>query len=150
MRLQIQQLKKEINRLHGLVHGGTEHQENDNLNATIPGSPGSIKWEGGHGSFSPLTFDKRISQEKWMEVLGCEVSEQEILERSERMDNVIWAFGHEVKATRTVAYTNHTVLPEALEKWGLDVIVITGIDTPPSTRTSAITSGVRTWKVIAT
>ncbi|MQM03239.1 hypothetical protein Taro_036014 [Colocasia esculenta] len=61
MRLQIQQLKKEINRLRGLVHGGTEHQENDNLN--IPGSPGSFKWEG-QGSSSPLTFDKRISQRK--------------------------------------------------------------------------------------
>ncbi|MQM08915.1 hypothetical protein Taro_041774 [Colocasia esculenta] len=68
MRLQIQQLKKEINCLRGLVHGGTEHQENDNLNATIPGSPGSIKWEGGQGSFSPLTFDKRISERKEYEV----------------------------------------------------------------------------------
>lgn len=28
-----------------------------------------------------------------MEVLGCGVTEQEILKRSDRMDNVAWAFG---------------------------------------------------------
>lgn len=32
-------------------------------------------------------------QEKWLEVLGCGVTEQEILKRSGKMDNVAWAFG---------------------------------------------------------
>ncbi|KAL6000447.1 hypothetical protein ACLOJK_024143 [Asimina triloba] len=31
--------------------------------------------------------------EKWLEVLGCGVTEQEILKRSGRTDNVGWAFG---------------------------------------------------------
>ena len=32
-------------------------------------------------------------QEKWLEVLGCGVTEQEILRRSGKLDNVAWAFG---------------------------------------------------------
>ncbi|KAF8408594.1 hypothetical protein HHK36_004657 [Tetracentron sinense] len=32
-------------------------------------------------------------QEKWLEVLGCGVTEQEILKRSGKTDNVAWAFG---------------------------------------------------------
>ncbi|MQM22173.1 hypothetical protein Taro_055221 [Colocasia esculenta] len=75
---------KDINRLRGLVHGGTEHQENDNLNATIPGS-------------------------------------QAPLSGKEDMDHLV--LSHLTKEfIRTVAYTNHTVLPNALEKWGLDVM----------------------------
>ena len=34
-----------------------------------------------------------ICQEKWLEVLGCGVTEQEILKRSGKTDNVAWAFG---------------------------------------------------------
>lgn len=34
-----------------------------------------------------------ICQEKWLEVLGCGVTEQEILRRNGRPDNVAWAFG---------------------------------------------------------
>lgn len=34
-----------------------------------------------------------LLQEKWLEVLGCGVTEQEILKRNGRMDNVAWAFG---------------------------------------------------------
>lgn len=32
-------------------------------------------------------------QDQWMEVLGCGVTEQEILKRSGKTDNVAWAFG---------------------------------------------------------
>ncbi|XP_043701671.1 kinesin-like protein KIN-12E isoform X12 [Telopea speciosissima] len=66
MRMQIQQLKKEVNHLRGLVHGGAENQENDNWTVCFPGSPGSFKWEGLglQGSLSPLTSDKRGSQKR--------------------------------------------------------------------------------------
>ncbi|KAJ0021208.1 hypothetical protein Pint_31731 [Pistacia integerrima] len=64
MRLQIQQLRKEVSRLRGLVNGGAESLVNDTSTISFPGSPGSFKWEGLHGSFSPLTSDKRMSQKK--------------------------------------------------------------------------------------
>ncbi|KAG5006922.1 hypothetical protein JHK85_025464 [Glycine max] len=54
---------KEVSRLRGLVGGG-EIQDNDISVVSFPGSPGSFKWEGVQGSFSPLTFVKRISQKK--------------------------------------------------------------------------------------
>ncbi|KAK9280493.1 hypothetical protein L1049_014185 [Liquidambar formosana] len=68
MRMQIQQLKKEVSRLRGLINGGAENQENDALSVCFPGSPGSFKWEGIHGSFSPLTSDKKMSQKKEYDV----------------------------------------------------------------------------------
>ncbi|KAG6533292.1 hypothetical protein ZIOFF_007158 [Zingiber officinale] len=61
MRLQIQQLKKEVNHLRGLVNIGAG---NDTLSSCLNGSPCSFKWDGEQGSFSPLTFDKRLSQRK--------------------------------------------------------------------------------------
>ncbi|CAL5354123.1 unnamed protein product [Camellia sinensis] len=69
MRVQIQQLKKEVSRLKGLVNGGAGNHESDAWTVSFPGSPGSFKWEGLHGSLiSPLTSDKRISQKKEYEV----------------------------------------------------------------------------------
>ncbi|XP_022732377.1 kinesin-like protein KIN-12E [Durio zibethinus] len=68
MRLQIQQLKKEVSRLQGFVDGRSENLENDMLALSFPASPGPFKWEGLHGSFSPLTADKRMSQKKDYEV----------------------------------------------------------------------------------
>ncbi|KAL5574549.1 hypothetical protein UlMin_016248 [Ulmus minor] len=64
MRMQIQQLKKEVSRLRGLVSGGAENQDNDTMAVSFPGSPGSFNWEGLDGSFSPLATGKRISQKK--------------------------------------------------------------------------------------
>ncbi|XP_072992341.1 kinesin-like protein KIN-12G [Typha latifolia] len=64
MRMQIQQLKKEVNRLRGLVNGGSEKPEGDGLCGTLLESPGSFKWDVGQGECSPLTFDKRLSQRK--------------------------------------------------------------------------------------
>ncbi|KAB2606387.1 phragmoplast orienting kinesin-1-like [Pyrus ussuriensis x Pyrus communis] len=68
MRVQIQQLKKEVSHLRGLVNGGTGNQDNDMLAVSFPGSPGSFKWEGPNGSFSPFTSGKRTSQKKDYEV----------------------------------------------------------------------------------
>ncbi|KAE8729390.1 fasciclin-like arabinogalactan protein 17-like [Hibiscus syriacus] len=68
MRLQIQQLKKEVSRLRGFINGRTENLDNDSLASSVPASPGPLKWEGLHGSFSPLTSDKRMSQKKDYEV----------------------------------------------------------------------------------
>ncbi|KAK8550761.1 hypothetical protein V6N12_039451 [Hibiscus sabdariffa] len=68
MRLQIQQLKKEVSRLRSFVNGRTENLDNDSLASSVLSSPGPLKWEGLHGSFSPLTSDKRMSQKKDYEV----------------------------------------------------------------------------------
>ncbi|XP_030521087.2 kinesin-like protein KIN-12E [Rhodamnia argentea] len=68
MRVQIQQLKKEVSRLRSLQNGGTENFESDSLSTTFPGSPGFFKWEGLHGSFSPFTSDKRTTLKKDYEV----------------------------------------------------------------------------------
>ncbi|TYH69939.1 hypothetical protein ES332_D05G085500v1 [Gossypium tomentosum] len=68
MRLQIQQLKKEVSRLRAFVNGKSENLDNDNLASSIPASPGPFKWECPPGSFSPLTSDKRMSQKKDYEV----------------------------------------------------------------------------------
>lgn len=66
MRVQIQQLKKEVSRLR--ANGGVENHESDALTVSFPGSPGSFKWEGLHGSLSPLISDKRVSQKREYEV----------------------------------------------------------------------------------
>ncbi|TXG73496.1 hypothetical protein EZV62_002075 [Acer yangbiense] len=63
MRIQIQQLKKEVSHLRGLVTGGAESLGNDTLAVSFPRSPGPFKWEE-HGLFSPLTSDKRMSRKK--------------------------------------------------------------------------------------
>ncbi|KAF3323505.1 phragmoplast orienting kinesin 2 [Carex littledalei] len=56
MRLQIQQLKKEVTHLRGLL--------NNDSSSSVLESPGILKLNGSQGYFSPLTFDKRLSQKK--------------------------------------------------------------------------------------
>ncbi|KAL9354028.1 hypothetical protein Peur_051998 [Populus x canadensis] len=68
MRLQIQQLKKEVSRLRSLVNGGAENLDSDTSSLSFLGSPGSFKWEGFHGSSSPLMSENRMSQKKDYEV----------------------------------------------------------------------------------
>ncbi|KAI3746631.1 hypothetical protein L6452_09069 [Arctium lappa] len=68
MRMQIQQLKKEVSRLQNVINGGTENHDDDAWTVSFPGSPGTFKWEGIHGSFSPVTGVKRMSQKKEYEV----------------------------------------------------------------------------------
>lgn len=68
MRIQIQNLKKEVARLRSMADGGVENHENDAWTVAFPGSPTSVKWEGLHGLSSPLTADKRMSKKKDYEV----------------------------------------------------------------------------------
>ncbi|PHU03558.1 Phragmoplast orienting kinesin-1 [Capsicum chinense] len=68
MRIQIQNLKKEVARLRSMADGGAENHENDAWTVAFPGSPTSVKWEGLHGLSSPLTADKRMSKKKDYEV----------------------------------------------------------------------------------
>ncbi|XP_055833897.1 kinesin-like protein KIN-12E [Solanum dulcamara] len=68
MRIQIQNLKKEVARLRSMADGGVENHENDAWTVAFPGSPTSVKWEGLHGLSSPLTPDKRMSKKKDYEV----------------------------------------------------------------------------------
>ncbi|KAJ4829159.1 hypothetical protein Tsubulata_032718 [Turnera subulata] len=68
MRMQIQQLKRENARLRALAHEGADTKDLDTSAVSFLGSPGSLKWEGIHGSFSPLMSERRISQKKDYEV----------------------------------------------------------------------------------
>ncbi|MED6227130.1 Kinesin-like protein KIN-12E, partial [Stylosanthes scabra] len=58
---------KEISHLRGR-DGGREIQDVESSIISFPGSPGSLKWEGNHGSFSPLTSSKRITHKKDYEI----------------------------------------------------------------------------------
>ncbi|XP_021715629.1 kinesin-like protein KIN-12E isoform X2 [Chenopodium quinoa] len=68
MRMQIQQLKKEVSHLRSLQNGGAGNQDNDAMTLGFLGSPGAFKWEGLNGSVTPLTSNKRLSQKKEIEV----------------------------------------------------------------------------------
>ncbi|RID58600.1 hypothetical protein BRARA_F01890 [Brassica rapa] len=68
MRLQIQQLKKEVSRLRGIVNAGVDNQDIDTASMSCPASPMSLKWDGFNGSFTPLTTHKRTSKPKDYEV----------------------------------------------------------------------------------
>ncbi|CAA7048550.1 unnamed protein product [Microthlaspi erraticum] len=68
MRLQIQQLKKEVSRLRGIVNVGVDNQDIDTFSMGCPPSPMSLKWDGFNGSFTPMTTHKRMSKPKDYEV----------------------------------------------------------------------------------
>ncbi|KAK4764368.1 hypothetical protein SAY87_013806 [Trapa incisa] len=68
MRMQIQQLKKEMTRLRALVNGGADNVDMDVLSTNFPGTPGPLKWEALNGPFSPLTSNGRIPQKDDYEV----------------------------------------------------------------------------------
>ncbi|KAL0713460.1 hypothetical protein Bca4012_020438 [Brassica carinata] len=68
MRLQIQQLRKEVSRLKGIVNAGVDNQDTDTVSMSCPASPMSLKWDGFNGSFTPLTTHKRTSKPKDYEV----------------------------------------------------------------------------------
>ncbi|PKU86016.1 Phenylalanine--tRNA ligase, chloroplastic/mitochondrial [Dendrobium catenatum] len=53
-----------------------------------------MRWIDTYFPFTNPSFELEIYfQEKWMEVLGCGVTEQEILERNGKIHSVAWAFG---------------------------------------------------------
>ncbi|KAL0390706.1 UNVERIFIED_CONTAM: Kinesin-like protein KIN-12E [Sesamum calycinum] len=60
LRLENQNLKKEVSRLRSLLDGGAESHDGDALSITFPGSPGSFKWDGHHGFSSPLISEKKM------------------------------------------------------------------------------------------
>ncbi|KAK8963963.1 Kinesin-like protein KIN12B [Platanthera guangdongensis] len=68
LRLQIEQLKKEVSHLRGLVRVVPDKLESDNITVSNQGSPAILKWNGDQTSSSPLTFDKRLSPRKEYEV----------------------------------------------------------------------------------
>ncbi|XP_073143760.1 kinesin-like protein KIN-12E [Henckelia pumila] len=68
LRLENQNLKKEVSRLRSLVNGGAESRDDDVLSVPFPGSPGPFKWDGLHGFSSPLISDKKMAHKKEYEV----------------------------------------------------------------------------------
>ncbi|XP_057430486.1 phenylalanine--tRNA ligase, chloroplastic/mitochondrial-like isoform X1 [Lotus japonicus] len=53
-----------------------------------------MRWVDTYFPFTNPSFELEIYfKEKWMEVLGCGVTEQEILKRNGKPNNVAWAFG---------------------------------------------------------
>ncbi|XP_057782073.1 kinesin-like protein KIN-12E [Salvia miltiorrhiza] len=68
LRIENQNLKKEVSRLRSLVNGGAESHDGDALSITFPGSPGTFKWDGQQGFSSPIISQKKMSNRKEYEV----------------------------------------------------------------------------------
>ncbi|KAF8090086.1 hypothetical protein N665_0487s0006 [Sinapis alba] len=94
MRLQIQQLKKEVSRLRGIVNAGVDNQDIDTLSMGCPASPMSLKWDGFNGSFTPLTTHKRTSKPK-----DYEVALVGVLRREREKDAALQALAAENEAS---------------------------------------------------
>ncbi|EPS61047.1 hypothetical protein M569_13753, partial [Genlisea aurea] len=68
LKLENQNLKKEISQLKILVNGGIENHSFHALSTAIPVSPGSVAWTGQHELSSPLVSHKKASHKKDYEV----------------------------------------------------------------------------------
>ncbi|KAL0352662.1 UNVERIFIED_CONTAM: Phenylalanine--tRNA ligase, chloroplastic/mitochondrial [Sesamum angustifolium] len=76
-----------------------------------------MRWIDTYFPFTSPSFELEIFfQEKWLEVLGCGVMEQEILKRSDRMDNVAWAFGLGLERLAMVLFD----IPDIRLFWTMD------------------------------
>ncbi|XP_073040513.1 kinesin-like protein KIN-12E isoform X1 [Primulina eburnea] len=95
LRLENQNLKKEVSRLRSLVNGGAESHDDDVLSVPFPGSPGPFKWDGLHGFSSPLISEKKMTHLKKKEY---EVALVGAFRREKDKDTVLQALAAENQA----------------------------------------------------
>ncbi|KAL3620233.1 hypothetical protein CASFOL_035145 [Castilleja foliolosa] len=100
LRIENQNLKKEVSRLRSLVHGGAESHDADALSISFPGSPGSFKWEGHHGFSSPIISEKRTPH---LQKKEYEVALVGVLRREKDKDTTLQALVAENQATLQLA-----------------------------------------------
>ncbi|KAH6774814.1 P-loop containing nucleoside triphosphate hydrolases superfamily protein [Perilla frutescens var. frutescens] len=98
LRLENQNLKKEVSRLRSLVNGGAESYDGDVLSITFPGSPGTFKWDGHQGFSSPIVSQKKISHKK-----GYEAALVGALQREKDKDTAMQALAAENQAALRLA-----------------------------------------------
>ncbi|KAG8387301.1 hypothetical protein BUALT_Bualt02G0007100 [Buddleja alternifolia] len=97
LRLENQNLKKEVSRLRNLVNGGAEGHDSDVLSL---GSPGTFKWDGFPGLSTPLVSEKKMSQLKKKEY---EVALVGAFRREKDKDNALQALAAEKQAAVQLA-----------------------------------------------
>ncbi|PIN20933.1 Kinesin-like protein [Handroanthus impetiginosus] len=100
LRLENQNLKKEVSRLRGLVNGGVESHDGDVLSLAFPGSPGFIKWDGLRGLSSPLMSEKKTSH---LHKKEYEVALVGAFRREKDKDTALQALAAENQATLQLA-----------------------------------------------
>ncbi|GAV74689.1 tRNA-synt_2d domain-containing protein/FDX-ACB domain-containing protein [Cephalotus follicularis] len=76
-----------------------------------------MRWIDTYFPFTNPSFELEIYfQGKWLEVLGCGVTEQEILRRSGKQNNVAWAFGLGLERLAMVLFD----IPDIRLFWSID------------------------------
>ncbi|KAK6144159.1 hypothetical protein DH2020_020979 [Rehmannia glutinosa] len=100
LRLENQNLKKEVSRLRSLVNGGAESHDDDVLSITFPGSPGSFKWGGHHGFSSPIISEKKMPH---LQKKEYEVALVGVLRREKDKETALQALAAENQAALQLA-----------------------------------------------
>ncbi|KAI3461227.1 hypothetical protein Pfo_017890 [Paulownia fortunei] len=100
LRLENQNLKKEVSRLRSLVNGGAESHDGDVLSLTFPGSPASLKWGGHHGFSSPIISEKKMPH---LQKKEFEVALVGALQREKDKDTALQALAAENQAAVQLA-----------------------------------------------
>ncbi|GER31692.1 kinesin [Striga asiatica] len=100
LRLENQNLKKEVSHLRSLINGEAESHGADALSITFPGSPGSFKWEGHHGFSSPIVSEKKMPR---LHKKEYEVALVGVLRREKDKDTALQALAAENQATLQLA-----------------------------------------------